>query len=156
MWNVCKPIFVGMASRFWRFCSFLFKTAKFFLQTMDPIYNPWGSKIRIGSKNLCKKRLMWNACKPILVGVASPVSEILLLFCLPSKRPNLPFRPWSSKNLIDWNWLKKIHASRRWCNMHVHQYWWAWPLRFRRYCYSQKWPNFPFRPWTVVHGRQQI
>ena len=40
------------------------------------------------------------------------VSEILLL----SKTAKFPFptmdySPWSSKNLIDWNWLKKIHAS---------------------------------------------
>ena len=41
--------------------------------------------------------------------VATPVSEILL----PSKTANFPFQgmdysPWSSKNLIDLNWLKKI------------------------------------------------
>ena len=52
---------------------------------------------------------MCNACTPILMGVAIPVSEILL----PSKMANFPFRtmgysPWSSKNLIDWNRLKKI------------------------------------------------
>ena len=52
---------------------------------------------------------MCNACTPILVGVTSPVSEIPL----PSKTAKFPFRPmgyspWSSKNLIDWNWLKKF------------------------------------------------
>ena len=52
---------------------------------------------------------MSNACTPILVGVAISVSEILLL----SKTANFPFltmdySPWSSKNLIDWNWLKKF------------------------------------------------
>ena len=52
---------------------------------------------------------MLSACTPILVGVVSPVSEILLL----SKTANFPFRPmdyspWSSKNLIDWNRLKKF------------------------------------------------
>ena len=51
---------------------------------------------------------MSNACTPILVGVASPVSEILLL----SKTANFPFltmdySPWSSKNLINQNQLKK-------------------------------------------------
>ena len=49
------------------------------------------------------------ACTPILVGVTSPVLEILLL----SKTANFPFRamgysPWSSKNLIDRNRLKKF------------------------------------------------
>ena len=52
---------------------------------------------------------MRYACAPILVGVTSPVSEILLL----SKTAIFPFRPvdyspWSSKNLIDRNWLKKF------------------------------------------------
>ena len=52
---------------------------------------------------------MKYTCAPILVGVVSPVSEILLL----SKTANFPFRPmdyspWSSKNLIDRNRLKKF------------------------------------------------
>ena len=52
---------------------------------------------------------MSNACTPILVGVVSPVSEILLL----SKTAKFPFRgmgysPWVSKNLIDQNQPKKL------------------------------------------------
>ena len=52
---------------------------------------------------------MSSSCTPILVGVSLPVSEILLL----SKTVKFPFRPmdyspWSSKNLIDWNRLKKF------------------------------------------------
>ena len=52
---------------------------------------------------------MCNACTPILVRVTSPVSEILLL----SKTAKFPFQgmdysPWSSKILIDRNWLKKF------------------------------------------------
>ena len=52
---------------------------------------------------------MSHACTPILVGVTSSVSEILL----PSKTAKFPFltmdySPWSSKNLIDQNWLKKF------------------------------------------------
>ena len=52
---------------------------------------------------------MSSSCTPILVGVVSPVSEIFLL----SKMAKFPFRPmdyspWSSKNLIDRNWLKKF------------------------------------------------
>ena len=52
---------------------------------------------------------MQHACTPILVGVVSPLSEILLL----SKMAKFPFltmdySPWSSKNLIDRNWLKKF------------------------------------------------
>ena len=52
---------------------------------------------------------MSNACTTNLVGVASLVSKILL----PSKTTKFPLRtmgysPWSSKNLIDQNWLKKF------------------------------------------------
>ena len=52
---------------------------------------------------------MSSASTPILVGVVFLVSEILL----PSKTAKFPFRgmdysPWSSKNLIDRNWLKKF------------------------------------------------
>ena len=52
---------------------------------------------------------MSSACTPILMGVVSLVSEIPLL----SKTAFFPFwgmdySPWSSKNLIDRNWLKKF------------------------------------------------
>ena len=52
---------------------------------------------------------MSNACTPILVGMAILVSEILL----PSKTAKFSFwtmgySPWSSKNFIDWNRLKKF------------------------------------------------
>ena len=52
---------------------------------------------------------MSSACTPILVGMVSPVLEILL----PSKMAKFPFQgmdysPWSLKNLIDRNRLKKI------------------------------------------------
>ena len=52
---------------------------------------------------------MSSSYTPNLVGVVSPVSEILL----PSKTAKFPFRPmdyspWSSKNLIDRNWLKNF------------------------------------------------
>ena len=56
---------------------------------------------------------MSHACTPILVGVVSPVSEILL----PSKTakfafPTMDYSPWSSKNLIDRNRLKKFMKVR--------------------------------------------
>ena len=52
---------------------------------------------------------MFNVYIPIFVGVTSPVSEIQPL----SKMAKFPFQsmdysPWSSKNLIDWNRLKKF------------------------------------------------
>ena len=52
---------------------------------------------------------MSNACTPIFGSVTSPVSEILLL-SKTAKFPFLPmdYSPWSSKNLMDRNWLKKF------------------------------------------------
>ena len=52
---------------------------------------------------------MSNPCTPILVGVASSVSEIWL----PFKNGQISLRgmdysPWVSRNLIDRNWLKKF------------------------------------------------
>ena len=52
---------------------------------------------------------MSSSYAPILVGVTSPVSEILLF----SKTAKFPFRPmdyspWSSKILINQNWSKKF------------------------------------------------
>ena len=52
---------------------------------------------------------MSHTCTPILVGGAFPVSEILVS----SKTAKFPFptmdySPWSSKNIIDRNWLKKF------------------------------------------------
>ena len=52
---------------------------------------------------------MSHACTPILVGMTSPVSKILLL----SKTAKFPFQtvdysPWVSKNLMIRNWLKKF------------------------------------------------
>ena len=133
---------------------------------------------------------MSRACIPVLVGVVSPVSEIWL----PFKNDQISLSghgPWSSKNLIDQNRIKKfmqvgmdvkcmhtnfggrglsgfgdkislwsikvekfhrsesaqkIHASRGQCHVHVHQFWWAWSLRFRRYGYLSKTAKFPFRP----------
>ena len=48
-------------------------------------------------------------CMPILVGVASPVSEILLCSNM-TKFPflTMDYSPWSWKNLIDRNRLKKF------------------------------------------------
>ena len=47
---------------------------------------------------------------------------------------------------------QKINASRGQCHVHVHQFWWAWSLRFQRYGYLSKTAKFPFRgmdysPW---------
>ena len=52
-------------------------------------------------------------CATILVGVASPVSDNVLLFTCLQKRPNFPFEPWTivhGGQKIES--AQKIHASR--------------------------------------------
>ena len=52
---------------------------------------------------------MSHACTPILVGVAFPNSEILLLSkTVKFPFPTMDYSPWSSKNLIDRNQFKKF------------------------------------------------
>ena len=52
---------------------------------------------------------MSHASTPILMGVTPPVSEIKYLLKM-TKFPfwGMDYSPWSSKNLINWNWLKKF------------------------------------------------
>ena len=52
---------------------------------------------------------MSSTCTPILVGVTSPVLKILL-FSKTAKFPflTMDYSPWSSKNVIDRNRLKKF------------------------------------------------
>ena len=100
---------------------------------------------------------MSSLCTPILVGVTSSVLEILEL----SKTAKFPFRPmdyspWSSKNLIDRNWLKKfmqigIDVTCMCTNSGGRDL-----SGFGDNITSQKRPNFPFDPWTIVHGHQKI
>ena len=100
---------------------------------------------------------MSRACTSVLVGVVSPVLEILL----PSKMAKFPFQgmdynPWSSKNLINRNRLKKImqvgidvtcmYTSFGGCRL----------SSFGDLATFQKRPNFTFGAWTIVHGHRKI
>ena len=100
---------------------------------------------------------MSSACTPILVGVVFLVSEILL----PSKTAEFPFwgmdySPWSSKNLIDQNWLKKF--MQVWIDVKcIHtNFGGRGLLGIGDIATFQKQPNFPFGAWTTVHGHQKI
>ena len=69
---------------------------------------------------------------------------------------DMDYSPWSSKNLINRNWLKKfmqvgtevmcMHASFGGCGF----------FTFGDMATFQKRPNFPFGAWTIVHGHQKI
>ena len=94
---------------------------------------------------------MSHACTPVLVGVASSVSEIWLPF---KNGQNsfwgMDYCPWSSKNLIDWNRLKKfmligidvtcMHTIFGGCDF----------FGFGDMANLQKRQNFPFGAWTIV------
>ena len=100
---------------------------------------------------------MSSSCTPIVVGVTSLVSEIPLL----SKTAKFPFRPmdyspWSSKILIDRNRLKKfmqvgIDVKFMYTNCGGRDF-----SGFGDTATLKKQPNFPFDPWTIVHGHKKI
>ena len=80
---------------------------------------------------------------------------------LPSKTAKFPFwgmgySPWSSKNLIDWNRLKKfmqvgIDVKCMHTNFGVHGL-----FRFGDMATLQKRQNFPFGAWAIVHSHRKI
>ena len=98
--------------------------------------------------------------KLILVGVASLISELWLLFACIQKRPKFPFGPWAivhGGQKIEL--AQKIHVSRGQLEMHGNQFWWVWPFQFQSYgsfCLHSKTAKFPFGPWAIVHGGQKI
>ena len=57
------------------------------------------------------------------------------------------------------NWLKKFMQLEVDVKCMQTQFWGRDLFGFREfalYCFSSKWPNFLFRPWTIVHGGQKI
>ena len=91
------------------------------------------------------------------MGVTSLVSEILLLLKM-AKFPflTMDYSPWSSKNLIDRNWLKKfMQVGVDVKCMHT-SFGGRSPSGFGDMATFQKRPNFPFGAWTIVHGHQKF
>ena len=114
----------------------LSKTAKFPFRPMD--YSPWSSKISIDRNRLKKFMQVGMDVKCIHTdfggrGLSGFRDKISL---------------WSIKveKFHRSESAQKIHASRGQCHVHVHQFWWAWSLRFRRYGYLSKTAKFPLRP----------
>ena len=98
---------------------------------------------------------MSSSCTPILVGVTSPVSEILLPF-KNGQISLLGHSPWSSKNLIDRNQLKKFMQVGIDVKF-MHTNFGGRDLSgFGDIATFQKQPNFPFGAWTIVHGHQKL
>ena len=88
----------------------LSKATKFPLRPMD--YSPWSSKILIDQNRLEKfmqvgidvTYMYINFCGCVLSGFGDTLLSKTAKFPL---RP-MDYSPWSSKNSIDWNWLKKF------------------------------------------------
>ena len=100
---------------------------------------------------------MSSACTPILVGVPPPVSEIWLL--LENGQISLScmdYSPWSSKILIDRNRLKKFMQVGVDVTYMHNKFGGRGYFGFGDMATSQKWPNFPFGAWTIVHGHRKI
>ena len=83
-------------------------------------------------------------------------------FCLPSKRPNFPLGPWTIVHggqkieLIDWN-RTKIFMQIRIDELCMCTNFGGCDLfGFGDTATFKKRPNFPFGPWTIVHGHQKI
>ena len=66
------------------------------------------------------------------------------------------YSPWSSKNLIDLNWLKKIMQVGIDVTC-MHTIFGGRDLfGFGDMATIQKRPNFPFGAWAIVHGHRKI
>ena len=157
MSNARTPILVGVASPLLEILV-LSKMAKFPFQSMD--YRPWGSKNLI-DQNRLKKFVQVEidvTCMHTNFGgrSLSTFGDIGTF-----KTVNFPFRgmdysPWSSKNLIDWNRLKKFMQVEIDVTC-MHTNFGGRSLSAFGYMDTfQKRPIFPFGAWTIVHGHRKI
>ena len=137
----------------------LSKTAKFPFLTMD--YSPWSSKNLI-DQNWLKK----------LMQVGVDVSYIYINFggCGLSTFGDIAtfkngqislsdhglYSPWSSKNLIDRNRLKKLMQVGVDVTCMYIDFGGCGLSTFGDIATFKKRPNFPFGAWTIVHGHQKI
>ena len=94
---------------------------------------------------------MSSAYTPILVGAASSVLEMWLPFknCQISLLGHGLYSPWSSKNLIDQNRLKRfMQVGIDVKCIHI-DFGGRSFFSFGDVATFQKWPNFPFGAWTI-------
>ena len=138
--------------RFWRY-GYLSKTAKFPFRPMN--YSPWSSKNLI-NRNRPKKFMQ--------VGIDVKFMHTNFVGCYLSsfgdiatfqKLPIFPFGAWTII-LIDQNWPKKfMQVGIDVKCMHTN-FGGRGLSSFGDMATFQKRPNFPFDPWTIVHGHQKI
>ena len=120
-------------------------------------YSPWGSKnliywnrlnkfMQVGVNVTCMYT-NFGGCSPFGFGDFSTFKNGQISLS------DHGLYPWSAKNLIDW--LKKFMLVGIDVTCMHTNFWWVEPFWFWRFFYFQKRPNFPFRPWTIVHGQQK-
>ena len=68
----------------------------------------------------------------------------------------MDYSPWSSKNLINRNQLKKFMQVGMDVKCMYTNFGGCGHSGFGDKITFQKRPNFPFRAWTIVHGHQKI
>ena len=136
--------------RFRRYCYFQ-KRAKFHFLPMD--YSPWSSK-NLMDRNWLKKFMQvgvdvtymhtnFGGCGLSGFGDIATFKNGKFPF------PTMDYSPWSSKNLIDWNRLKKfMQVGVDIKCMHT-DFGGRGLFGFGDIATFQKWPNFPFYPWTI-------
>ena len=107
--SACTPILVGVVSPVLEI-SLLSKTAKFPFPTMD--YSPWSSKNLIDQNQFKKFMHVWIDVKCMHTNFGgcglSGFGDITTLKTVKFPFPTMDYSPWSSKNLIDRNQLKKF------------------------------------------------
>ena len=100
---------------------------------------------------------MSSSFTPILVGVVSLVSEIWYLSkTVKFPFPTMDYSPWSSEKSIDRNRLKKFMQVGIDVKFMYSNFDGRGLFGFGDMTTFQKRPNFPFQPWTIVHGHQKI
>ena len=134
------------------------KTAKLSFRTMG--YSPWSSKNLI-KRNWIKKFMQVGidvtcmytksgGCGIFGFGDTTTLKNGQISFS------DHGYSPWSSKNLINRNWIKKfmqvgIDVTCMYTEFGARAF-----SSFGDTTTLKKRPNFPFGPWAIVHGHQKI
>ena len=134
------------------------KTAKFPFQPMD--YSPWSSKYLIDQNRLKKFMQVGIDVKFMCTNFGgcdlSSFGDIATLKNSQISFPTMDYSPWSSKNLIDRNQLKKFMQVGIDVKFMHTNFGGRDLFSFGDIATFQKQPNFPFGAWTIVHGHQKI
>ena len=138
------------ASQFWwAWCLQFWRN---FLPSEQPNFplGPWtivhgGQKMKLAQKIYVSRS--WPKMYANQIWWACPLP--FWRYCYFQNRPNFPFGPWGSKNKIGLRKFMQVEVNpkRMQTNFSGHGFSGFWDL-----APFEKWPKFPFRSWTIVHG----